>query len=63
LNGGITVTQDQMKVEIIKRALAEGLIHDPRWIDKKDEPMPVWAVLEVALLLLEKLDPPCATYD
>lgn len=55
--------QEQHKIEIIKRALAEGLVHDPGWIDKKDEPMPVWAVLEVALLLLEKLDPPCSTYD
>ncbi|MFM9326888.1 hypothetical protein [Paenibacillus mesotrionivorans] len=54
---------EQWKTEIIKRALAEGLIHDPGWLEKKDEPMPVWAVLEVALLLLEKLDPPCATYD
>lgn len=54
---------EQWKVEIVKRALAEGLIHDPAWIAKKDEPMPVWAVLEVALLLLEKLDPPCNTYD
>lgn len=54
---------EQLKMDIVKRALAEGLIHDPIWIDKKDEPMPVWAVLEVALHLLEKLDPPSPTYD
>lgn len=54
---------DQMKLEIVKRALAEGLIRDPKWLDKPDEPMPVWAVLEAALRLLEKLDPPCSTYD
>lgn len=54
---------DQMKQEIVKRALAEGLIHDPAWLDKPDDPMPAWAVLEVALHLLEKIDPPCSTYD
>ena len=54
---------EQWKVDIVKRALAEGLIHDPRWIDKKNEPMPVWAVLELAIHLLERLDPPGSTYD
>lgn len=55
--------QELRKLEIVKQALAEGLIQDPRWLEKKDEPMPVWAVLEVALRLLEKLDPPSPTYD
>lgn len=55
--------QEEWKLELVKRALAEGLIHDPHWIEKKDEPMPVWAVLEIALLLLEKLEPPSCTYD
>lgn len=55
--------QEQIKIDIVKRALAEGLITNSRWIDKKNEPMPVWAVLEVALHLLEKLDPPGSTYD
>lgn len=54
---------DQLKQEIVKRALAEGLIHDPKWLDKFDEPMPVWAVLELALHLLERLDPPGKSYD
>ncbi|GIP32471.1 hypothetical protein [Paenibacillus sp. J2TS4] len=53
----------QMKQEIVIRALKEGLINDPRWQDRLEEPMPAWAVLEIALHLLEKIDPPSIGYD
>jgi len=42
------------KIEIGKRALKEGIITSPEWLSKLDEPMPVWAVLSVALRLLDK---------
>ena len=42
------------KEELGERALAEGLITSPEWLGKLDEPMPVWAVLAVALRLLDK---------
>lgn len=54
---------EQEKREIVKRALAEGLIHDPKWLERLDEPMPAWAVFELTLNLLERLDPPSFTYD
>ncbi|WP_202916317.1 hypothetical protein [Paenibacillus mesophilus] len=51
------------KMEIVKRALTAGIINDPQWLHKLDEPMPTWAVIEMLVNLLEKLDPPYETYD
>jgi hypothetical protein len=51
------------KAEIVKRALTEGIINDPQWLQKLDEPMPAWAVIEMLVKLLEKLDPPYESYD
>lgn len=42
------------KLDLGKRVLREGLITSPEWLSKLDEPMPVWAVLAVALRLLDK---------
>lgn len=42
------------KVDLGTRALKEGLLTSPEWLSKLDEPMPVWAVLAVALRLLDK---------
>jgi hypothetical protein len=51
------------KKDIIEKALAAGIINDPRWLDSADEPMPAWAVMELALKLLEQIDPPYGSYD
>ncbi|QRG65822.1 glycoside hydrolase family 73 protein [Brevibacillus choshinensis] len=42
------------KLDLGTRALKEGLLTSPEWLSKLDEPMPVWAVLAVALRLLDK---------
>lgn len=42
------------KLDLGNRTLQEGLLTSPEWLDKLDEPMPVWAVLAVALRLLDK---------
>lgn len=55
--------QEQWKIKLGQRALELGLIKDPNWLERLDESMPVWAVLELALQLIEKLDPPYKSYD
>lgn len=42
------------KLDLGTRALKEGLLTSPEWLSKLDEPMPVWAVLAIALRLLDK---------
>ncbi|MFD0694744.1 hypothetical protein ACFQZT_11625 [Paenibacillus sp. GCM10027628] len=51
------------KLELGKKALESGLMKDPQWLDRLDEPMPLWVLLEVAFQLMEKLDPPTVSYD
>ena len=51
------------KLEIIKKALEIGLIDQPEWLDKPDESMPMWLALEIALKVIDRLDPPCIGYD
>ena len=55
--------EEDRKLEIVKRALTEGLLSDPQWMQKLDEPMPAWAVIEMIVKLIDKLDPPYETFD
>lgn len=50
-------------MELGKKALEAGILNDPQWLDRLDEPMPLWVVLELAFKLMEKLDPPSISYD
>ena len=54
---------EDWKLELGKKALEKGLMKDPQWLEWLEEPMPMWAVLELALALMEKLDPPSVSYD
>lgn len=54
---------DPKIADIIRKAKAQGLIKDPQWLDKPDEPVPLWVMLEALLELIEKLDPPNRPFD
>jgi hypothetical protein len=54
---------EQYKEAIFKKAQTMGIINDPQWLNRLDEPMPVWAVLEAILLLIDVVDPPSKSYD
>ncbi len=51
------------KLELVQKAIDRGILKDPQWLQRLDEPMPVWAAIELALQLIEKLDPPSVSYD
>jgi hypothetical protein len=51
------------KQDLGEKALQLGIIKDPQWLDRMDDPMPLWAVVEIAVQLLNKLDPPSISYD
>jgi hypothetical protein len=51
------------KEAIYKKAQTMGIINDPQWLNRLDEPMPVWAVLEVILHLIDVIDPPSKSFD
>ncbi|WP_186445561.1 hypothetical protein [Paenibacillus cremeus] len=51
------------KEKIGEAALQEGIINDPSWLEKLDEPMPVWVVLQLMLKLKEQLETNYISYD
>lgn len=52
------------QLALLDKAVQEGLIeNDPRWLESLEAPLPAWAVLEIAIRLLEKLNPPGSSYD
>ncbi|WP_438433024.1 hypothetical protein [Gorillibacterium sp. sgz500922] len=52
------------RMELLRLAIREGLVEkDPSWKDALEEPLPAWVVLDIALKLLERVDPPSETYD
>jgi hypothetical protein len=55
--------EEQWKIELYKKAQMMGIIIDPQWLNRLNEPMPVWAVLEIVLKLIDIVDPPSKSYD
>ncbi|WP_314590091.1 hypothetical protein [Paenibacillus terrigena] len=54
---------DMKKRTIGLKAIEAGLIKDPEWLDRLDEPAPLWLILNIALQLKEDLDPPHKPFD
>ncbi|WP_282935579.1 hypothetical protein [Paenibacillus sp. RC67] len=46
-----------------EKALEKGIINDPQWLGKLDEPMPVWVVLELILKCMERMESDYSSYD
>jgi hypothetical protein len=63
MKGVLTLEDEQWKKDIFKKAQTMGILNDPQWLTRLNEPMPVWAVLEVVLKLIDIVDPPSKSYD
>lgn len=54
---------EERKSEVIRRIRAYGIIKDPQWLDRPDELVPLWVMLEAMLELIERFNPPDQPYD
>lgn len=54
---------EDWKQKLGETALEKGIIKDPQWLDRLDDSMPVWAVLELMLELVERMEPSYMSYD
>jgi hypothetical protein len=54
---------DERKSEVLRKIKAYGIIKDPQWLDRPDELVPLWVMLEVMLELIERFNPPGQPYD
>ncbi|MBD2846955.1 hypothetical protein IDH44_17290 [Paenibacillus sp. IB182496] len=51
------------KQEVVRRIEEAGLLKDPQWLSRLDEPAPLWVVLETLLRMIDRIDPPGRPYD
>ncbi|MCG7406691.1 hypothetical protein MH117_04615 [Paenibacillus sp. ACRRX] len=54
---------DNWKNELFRKAWEAGIIKDPQWCSRLDEPAPLWVMLDIALKLNEMFDPPHKPFD
>lgn len=61
MNANVNI--DSQKLDIMQKAVALGLLKDPQWLHKVNEPMPMWAVYDLLIQIVERIDPPTISYD
>ncbi|MFF2482236.1 hypothetical protein [Paenibacillus sp. NPDC058071] len=54
---------EERKTEILRKIKAYGIIKDPQWLDRPDEPVPLWVMLDALISLIERFDPPNRPFD
>ncbi|MFD0586986.1 hypothetical protein ACFQZE_03135 [Paenibacillus sp. GCM10027627] len=54
---------DVKKAETIKRIRMYGILKDPQWLDRPDELVPLWVMLDALIELIERFDPPNQPFD
>ncbi|MCQ6560306.1 hypothetical protein [Paenibacillus mendelii] len=54
---------DDRKQILLQKLIAAGIANDPQWLERLDEPAPLWVVLELMLQLIERYTPPYQPYD
>ncbi|WP_202113154.1 hypothetical protein [Paenibacillus sp. MMS18-CY102] len=54
---------DDRKAEIMRKVRAYGIMKDPQWLNKPDDPVPLWVLLEALVEVMERLEPPHLPYD
>jgi hypothetical protein len=52
------------RIKMIGRmAQNAGLIEDPQWLDRLNEPVPLWVVLDMLLKWIDRCEPGNGPYD
>jgi hypothetical protein len=56
-------TQDERIRMIGQMAFDAGIIEDPQWLDRLEEPVPMWVVLDLLLRWIDRTDSQDGPYD
>ncbi|MFD1955658.1 hypothetical protein ACFSL6_16205 [Paenibacillus thailandensis] len=51
------------KTELLRKIQDYGILKDPQWLDRLDDPTPLWVIVEMLIQLIERLEPPNGPYD
>ncbi|MBB3110426.1 hypothetical protein FHS18_002493 [Paenibacillus phyllosphaerae] len=60
---GSVTTMDDRKIELVRKLKDTGIANDPQWLDRLDEPAPLWVVLDLLLQLMERQDESHLPFD
>jgi hypothetical protein len=57
--GGDAMSTSEERIKMIGRmAESAGLIEDPQWLLRLEEPVPLWVVLDLMLKWIDRAEPP-----
>jgi hypothetical protein len=51
------ITVEEHKESVIRKIRAYGIIKDSAWLEKPDEPVPMWVLLDAILQVIDRLEP------
>ncbi|WP_419873653.1 hypothetical protein [Candidatus Pristimantibacillus sp. PTI5] len=54
---------EERKALIMEKIKSYGIIKDPQWLNRPDELVPLWVMLEAILEVIERFDPPNRPFD
>lgn len=55
---------EQQRIKMIgQMAQNAGLIEDPQWLDKLNEPVPLWVILDLLLRWIDRTEQNSGPYD
>lgn len=54
---------EERKRILLQKLKDAGIANDPQWLERLDEPAPLWVVLELMLQLVERHAPPNQPFD
>ncbi|MFC5467691.1 hypothetical protein ACFPPD_03105 [Cohnella suwonensis] len=58
------MSQADQKIKMIGQMAQEaGLIEDPQWLDRLNEPVPLWVVLDILLRWIDRAETNGGPYD
>lgn len=59
----IVTASEERKRMIGQMAKEAGIIEDPQWLDRLDEPVPLWVVLDMMLKWIDRSESREGPYD
>ncbi|WP_219639865.1 hypothetical protein [Cohnella sp. CFH 77786] len=58
----MSMTEERIRM-IGQMARDAGLIEDPQWMNRLEEPVPLWVVLDMLLRWIDRTDPQDGPFD
>lgn len=56
------MTEERIKM-IGQMSLDAGLLENPQWLERLEEPVPLWVVLDMLLRSIDRMDPQNGPFD